>query len=856
MSLSKGDRIGPYEILALVGKGGMGEVYRAHDGRLRRDVAIKVSNSQFTERFAREARTIASLNHTNICHLYDVGPNYLVMEYVEGEDLKGPLDFADALPILLQLIDGIEAAHEKNVVHRDLKPANIKITPDGVVKILDFGLAKAMEPASSSEADPENSPTLTMGATVAGTILGTAAYMAPEQAKGKTADKRSDIWSFGVVMHEVLTGKRLFRGESVVEILGAVLNKEADISAAPARVHKLLRWCLEKDRKQRLASISDARMLLGDGGTEIARHAASQPPTYRNLAWAVAAGLGMIAAAFAGVRYGTTKPEVERQAVRFQIPVQPASGLRPLGAISPDGLSLAYFDVLLDGRLALKIRAMSSGESTEYPAAEMAQPTYIFWSPDSKMIYFGSRRFLKRMDLARGTVQQICDCSSDGGAVNQDGLILLGSTPSQHELMQVSASGEITFVRKGANENSLPGFPSFLPDGRRYLFTENGGLFLASLDTPEQPARRLWDTQERFSLVPGLGGMFLLFNQSDQLDVLPFDPQKGEIAGPPTTLKLSGVSERLSATSASTSGTLLRLVSTEPRQSAVWIDREGKRAGDVGTVEGYVALDLSHDGSRLAEIGNSSGLRIRDLARGTVVRIAQQIRPEGSAIWSPDDRFVVFTARDKNRVQRLYRADVDNAQPESVILEEQGLHWPNDWSRDGKYLLYGFDEGKTSRDLWALPMDQPGAKPFQYTHGASLIKQGQFSPDGRFVAYTSDESGQYEVYVQPFPDASKGKWVISQGGGVEPTWSRDGRELFFFTGQKMMAVEVRENNGALRASVPRALFSAAIPVGYSNDSHRWQLSPDGKRFLLLVPSSGAATASLDVVIHWEQLLKQ
>src|ERR1700674_3281162 len=265
MSLAAGDRLGPYEILTPIGAGGMGEVYRAHDSRLNRDVAIKVSAEQFSDRFTREARTIASLNHTNICHLYDVGPNYLVMEYVEGQDLRGRLDFGDALPIIHQLIDGIEAAHERSIVHRDLKPANIKITPEGVVKILDFGLAKPMEPPPSNDGKPENSPTLTMGATAAGTILGTAAYMAPEQAKGKAADKRSDIWSFGVILYEMLTGTRLFQGESAVEILSGVLNKEPDISAAPARVHKLLRWCLEKDRKQRLASISDARrMLSGD----------------------------------------------------------------------------------------------------------------------------------------------------------------------------------------------------------------------------------------------------------------------------------------------------------------------------------------------------------------------------------------------------------------------------------------------------------------------------------------------------------------------------------------------------------------------------------------------------------------
>src|SRR6202140_2023599 len=277
MPLSAGDTLGPYEILAPIGKGGMGEVYRAHDSRLNRDVAIKLSNAQFTERFTREARSIAALNHTNICHLYDVGLNYLVMEYVEGPDLRGPLDFDDALPIIQQLIDGIEAAHEKNIIHRDLKPANIKITPEGVVKILDFGLAKAMEPPPSQDGNLENSPTLTMGATQAGAILGTAADMAPEQAKGRAADKRSDIWSFGVILYELLTGQRLFPGESAVEILGGVLNKEPDISAAPVRIHKLLRWCLEKDRKQRLASISDARRLLGENEPATAGAVAARP---------------------------------------------------------------------------------------------------------------------------------------------------------------------------------------------------------------------------------------------------------------------------------------------------------------------------------------------------------------------------------------------------------------------------------------------------------------------------------------------------------------------------------------------------------------------------------------------------
>ena len=344
MPLSKDDQIGPYRVLALAGKGGMGEVYRAHDDRLRRDVAIKVSRDQFTERFTREARTIASLNHTNIAHLYDVGPNYLVMEYVEGEDLKGPMDFDDALPIIQQLIDGIEAAHEKNVIHRDLKPANIKITPEGVVKILDFGLAKAMEPPPDS--DPENSPTLTMGGTAAGTILGTAAYMSPEQAKGKAADKRSDVWSFGVVLYEMLTGKRLFQGESVVEILGGVLNKEPDLSAAPERVHGLLRWCLEKDRKQRLASISDARRLLNEGGAGSPAQAVSLP--HKSRAWLpwIAATFLLLALIPMNVLHYLEAPPPERVLNTTLLPPEDAefdfNNPFPLPAISPDGTRIVF----------------------------------------------------------------------------------------------------------------------------------------------------------------------------------------------------------------------------------------------------------------------------------------------------------------------------------------------------------------------------------------------------------------------------------------------------------------------------------------------------------------------------------
>jgi serine/threonine-protein kinase len=434
MPLSPGDKLGPYEILALVGKGGMGEVYRARDSRLHRDVAIKVSDAQFSERFTREARAIAALNHTNICHLYDVGPNFLVMEYVEGPDLRGPMDFDEALPILQQLIDGIEAAHEKNIIHRDLKPANIKITPEGVVKILDFGLAKALaqegSPPPPSGGNPDNSPTLTIGATAVGTILGTAAYMAPEQAKGKTADKRSDIWSFGVILYEVLTGKKLFPGETAVEILGGVLNKDPDLSAAPPRVHELLRWCLEKDRKKRLASIGDARRLLAGGagsagGAASQAAAASQPSSSRlnKIAMIAASVFALAAIALGFGLYRATRPAELRPLVRLDVDLGPEVSLGSIAGgsdtiISPDGTRLAYVS---NGKLFT--RRMDQPKAFELAGAEAALAP--FFSPDGTWVAFFAIGKLKKISVEGGAVVTLCDAPAGrGGSWGEDGNII------------------------------------------------------------------------------------------------------------------------------------------------------------------------------------------------------------------------------------------------------------------------------------------------------------------------------------------------------------------------------------------------------------------------------------------------
>jgi serine/threonine-protein kinase len=415
MPLFVGERLGPYEILAPIGAGGMGEVYKARDTRLGRIVAIKLCKEQFSERFEREARAVAALNHPNICQLYDVGPNYLVMEHVEGVTLKGPLQLDEAMPIIRQLIDGIEAAHGRNIVHRDLKPANIKITPEGVVKILDFGLAKASAPEPVGH--PETSPTLTMGGTVAGTVLGTAGYMAPEQARGKTADQRSDVWSFGVVVYELLTGKRAFQGESVVETLGAVIHQEPDWGVVPEQARRLLRWCLEKDPKKRLQAIGDARCLL----EEVPERVVEAPAPSRGswLAWSVAAALGLGLVVLAWALWHATRP-VDHPLVRLDVDLGPEISLpAPYSAtnsvvLSPDGTRLVYVASVADGRQKLYTRRLDQPQATELRGTEGAGGP--FFSPDGLWVGFYTPGKISKISVEGGAVFPLSEILSFLGA--------------------------------------------------------------------------------------------------------------------------------------------------------------------------------------------------------------------------------------------------------------------------------------------------------------------------------------------------------------------------------------------------------------------------------------------------------
>lgn len=526
MLLSAGDKLGPYEILAPIGAGGMGQVYRARDSRLGRDVAIKIARDEFSERFACEARSIAALNHPNICHLYDVGPNYLVMEYVEGRDLHGPLDFDQALPFIGQLIDGIEAAHEKNIIHRDLKPANIKITPDGIVKILDFGLARATEPLRDAGAATKDSPTFTIGLTAPGTILGTAAYMAPEQAKGKTADKRSDVWSFGVIVYEMINGKRPFRGESVIETLGAVMNQEPDWTNTPGKIQHLLRSCLQRDRRRRLQAIGDARFLL----TEPNWYSPEARRTPAAWIWWVAVAIFAVLAVLGWTR--RVRPAIDI-IPELTLSIVPPAGknLTPVGGlgtdrISPDGSTVLYR--ASDARFHL--RRLSSLQDQVIPAFIWYGD--LFWAPDSKSLGVPTESGLMKMKIPNGALELVTTGTNShsfrGGSWSHNGTILFAGIDEQFPgpvgLYGVPSAGgkafpvEVPGLKDGRYYN-----PEFLPDSEDFLFaftptdSEGAQIFMATLRDGKAVDPGLLFSNDTAAAFTSTGGGRILFVRNDNL---------------------------------------------------------------------------------------------------------------------------------------------------------------------------------------------------------------------------------------------------------------------------------------------------------------------------------------------------
>ena len=864
MPLAAGTKLGPYEILAPIGAGGMGEVYRALDPRIGREVAIKISAERFSERFEREARVIASLNHPNICQLFDVGPNYLVMELIEGESPQGPMPLEEALGIARQIADALDAAHEKGVVHRDLKPANIKVKPDGSVKVLDFGLAK-IEPRPNSDVS-QNSPTLTMGATQAGVILGTAAYMAPEQARGKIVDKRADIWAFGVVLYELIAGQRPFHGEDVSELLASVIKQEINLGGVPAKVRKLLARCLEKDPKKRLRDIGDAWALIEDAPRGSA--AASHPG---KAGWIAAALFFVLAAALALLRFREAPP-VEQHKAMFEVP--PPSGLEAAFAISPDGRYLAIQGKPPSGRLW--VRPIDSSTARELPGTEGA--SYPFWSPDSSSIGFFSGRKLKRIALASGDAQILCDASGGGGGSwSANGTIVFPMAPSGDRsfiLGRVADTGgvPVAVTTKSAAED-FHRYPTFLPDGKRFLYLitsqnpANAGVYVGSIDGAA-PIRILPDqsSAEYVPAIAGSGNGYILFKRGTTLMALPFDAGKLQATGEvfPLAEQVNILQNAGHGAFASSASGIVAYISGTGLQDRelVWLDRAGRRLGAVPKTGQIIELQASPDGKTLAIATRDAQSGTEDYwlmnpATGAMSRFTALETGSfaGHPVWSPDGRQLAYAVRHPSSVQRdlLVRPAGGNGQPDLLTKTTGNDGIPYDWSPDGKLIAYAQGNGGNGRDIWLLPV-QGDRKPVPYLTTPAFETLPQFSPAGQWLAYTSDESGKEQVYIQSIPPNGRAVQVSIEGG-TQPRWRRDGRELFYVSrDQKMMVASIKLTGAAIEAGSPRALFEG-VPDAPGRLSYNYDVSADGQRFLVNSPLNVAPTP-ITVLLNWQAGLKR
>jgi serine/threonine protein kinase/roadblock/LC7 domain-containing protein len=907
--LSAGTKLGSYEILSQIGAGGMGEVYRARDTKLGRDVAIKVLPDNFAQdaermaRFQREAKVLASLDHPNIASIFGLedsgNTRALVMQLAEGPTLadriaQGPLPIDDALRIARQIADALEYAHEKGIIHRDLKPANIKVAPDDSVKILDFGLAKALE-SEAAFSDISTSPTLSRLATQAGILLGTAAYMSPEQAKAKPVDRRADIWAFGCVLFEMLTGKKAFDGETVPETLGAIMRAEPDWAqlqpATPMRVRVLLQRCLQKDVRQRLQAMGDARISLEEvlsGAPEGTSSPAVAPPIKQRRWLASGIAVALALAAIVGVVVWNLKPSPRSalaEPMRFEIPVPEKTSVAGTFQLSPDGRKLAFAATGAGGQSQIWVRSLETLEARPLDGTEGVNGA-PFWSPDSRFIAFGAQGKLEKIEGSGGPALALCDAPAGviGGAWSRGDKIIFGSTAGVWEVAAVGGSASI--ITDGASV-----YPSFLPDGRHFAYTRlsnysagSAAVYLGSVDTKpkDQRTTKLLDDFSTAQYVPSADstGGYLVFVRGatgvgaiGTLMAQPFDVRRLELAGEavPLAEKITNLSFWASSTNVliyfTGAGRGATLGSIQGRLT--WFDRDGKVLGTIGDPGIYRNLALSPDGKRVAfehaDPQNSGNLNIwlYEFTRGIMTRFTFDSARDIAPIWSPDGSLVVF-ASNRSGQWDLYRKASNLAGEAAMLFKSDGTEAPSSWSPDGRFLLY-YNFISPSH-LRMLPVGDTGAdrKPVQVEHSEFNQSYGRFSPDGRWIAYASDESGRDQIYVRPFNVSSAtgtsagnnppvtGKWMVSKDGGIAPLWRRDGKELFYLSlDGTAMSVEV-STSGIFQAGTPRPLFRTPEGVEF------WDVSTDGKRFLMAAPSAASPSSQppFTVVLNWQALLKK
>jgi serine/threonine protein kinase len=871
MSLTSGTKLGPYEILSPLGAGGMGEVYRAKDTRLDRTVAIKVlpshlsSHPELKQRMEREGKAISALQHANICTLYDIGSqdgtDFLVMEYLEGQTLaerlkKGPLPLDQVLKIGMEIAQALEKAHRHGIIHRDLKPANIMLTKAGA-KLMDFGLAKPEVSIGSQAVGPftPSTPTMNLASltsaasplTQKGSIVGTFQYMAPELLQGAEADARSDLFSFGCVLYEMITARRAFEGKSQLSVFSAILEKDPEPIAAsqplsPPMLDRVICACLAKDPADRLQSAHDVAMDLR--WVESLRPAPANAGSSATLSssqpfWFAAVAAAIVLGTLAG--FFLHRPALSSPSIRAVINPPPdthfrlTSDLAGPPVLSPDGAYMAFTATGADGKTSLWLRSMNGADARVLP--DTSNAIFPFWSPDSRSMGFFANGKMRTIELNGTTAQTLCDAQlGRGGAWGPSGVIVFSPSPiSALSQINVNGGAPTPLTKLDLAVYSSHRWPFFLPDGRHFLYfamhhdpskLSNNAVYWTSLDGREN--RLLIHSQSNAIYAAG----FLLFGRGDQLMAQPFDAAKGKLSGEPQTISSGALNDvttwRIGAT-ATDSGLLAFGNGISGGVQLVWMDRNGKQVGVAAdNLQNLQFARLSPEGDRIA-LTIDSGVNdvwALDLARGVRTRLT--FGPTGNTfpVWSPDGKWVAYSSM-RAVGGGIYRKPADGSGAEELLLPDQAgaVFAPNDWSRDGKTLFYSPNiYTQKGEGIWALSLDGE-RKPHQILpYGTSAT----LSPDGRWLAYCSIESGRLEIYVEAY-GGGQGKWQVSANGGQAPHWSADGKELLYFDlSQSIVAVPVNEAGGALQFGAPQTLVSQwtilTIPF--------YSVSPDGKRLLL------------------------
>jgi eukaryotic-like serine/threonine-protein kinase len=904
LPLTTGTRLGPYEVVAPLGAGGMGEVYRARDVRLDRTVAIKVLSTQLVAspelraRFEREAKIISQLQHPHICVLHDVGreadTEFLVMEFLEGESLadrlkRGPLAAPELLKVAIQVADALEKAHRAGVVHRDLKPGNVMLTKSGA-KLLDFGLAKPVGATMSSgvgstasvsvfaaamtQTSPAPSPSAALS--VAGSVIGTVQYMSPEQIQGIEADARSDVFAFGLLLFEMATGKRAFEGKTQASVVGQILAVDPPpVSAlradSPAGLDRVIRLCMEKDPDERIQTAHDLKLQLQGISEAPTASLTSEPPAVTPtrgswLPWAAVALLGLVAAGLGVIAYtrGAEAPTSSLHA--YILPPEKATfvlagNVSGQPVISPDGKRLAFVAKAADGNQQLWIRPLSSAVAQAMSGTQNA--TYPFWSPDSRYVGFFANGKLNKVDASGGPPQVLCDATGRGGTWSSTGTIIFAKDTLTGLMRTDAAGGTPVDVTTLGTEETSHRWPDFLPDGKHFLYFAHNttpghsGVFLASLDSKQSKLIFHNDSNAIYA-APG----YLLFVRDNTLMAQPFDASKLALTGEARPLAdhvAVNTDIWRSIITASDNGMLLYQGGTTGGTSQlVWYDRAGKAGQLVLPASGdYHTPLLSPDDSKLVVDIDDNGigdLWVIDLARATKTRITFGPNPSTNPVWWPDGKSVVYASGATGSQTTLYRKNADGTGSPNKLLEIPGsVLFPFSVTRDGQYLVFmKLDQRNTNNwDIWALPMFGD-RKPFPVVSTPFMDVTGVVSPDGKWLAYANNESGRMEVYLQPFPSGS-GRWQVSTAGGVRPEWRKDGKELYFFSGdQQIMAVDVAESGTGLQLGAPHELMK--VPT-VSGPSGPYTGTADGNKFILNVLMNQSNAEPLSLVTNWTADLK-